>query len=52
MELALFVERIPTLTVEGNRLCCVVEISEAEAVALLETLRLCMAQQPDSHPTP
>jgi hypothetical protein len=52
MELALIVECIPTLTVEGERLCVLVEISATASASLLETLRLCMAQQPDSHPTP
>jgi hypothetical protein len=52
MNLALYVERIPTLTVEGEHLCVVVEISDAEAVALLETLRLLVTQIPDTTPTP
>jgi hypothetical protein len=52
MELAIIVERIPTLTVDGERLCVLVEISEAEAASLLEMLRLCLALTPDHQPIP
>jgi hypothetical protein len=52
MELALYVERIPTLTVEGEHLCVRVEISETEAASLLEMLRLCLVPTPDHQPTP
>jgi hypothetical protein len=52
MELALYVERIPTLTAEGEHLCVRVEISEAAAVALLDTLRRLLTTTHDSQPTP
>jgi hypothetical protein len=52
MELALIVERIPTLTVEGERLCVRVEISETEAVVLLDTLRRLLTTTHDPQPTP
>jgi hypothetical protein len=52
MDLALTVERIPTLTVEGKSLCIRVEISETEAVALYATLYRLLAHTPDPQPTP
>jgi hypothetical protein len=51
MELALYVERIPILTVEGEHLRVYVEISEANAVTLYATLYRLLAQTTHAEPT-